>query len=74
MATISFKASTKPKALTEDQMEFLEIHFYQVWSEGPDMDLYEFVGQEAATFVRANPSFPMDIVRREFLRLARMEG
>ena len=55
-------------------MEFLEIHFYQVWSEGPDMDLYEFVGQEAAAFVRANPSFPVDIVRREFLRLARMEG
>jgi hypothetical protein len=74
MTTVAFKMNMKPKTLTEDQMEFLEIHFYQVWSEGPDMDLYEFVGQEAAAFVRANPSFPVDIVRREFLRLARMEG
>lgn len=72
MATISFKSATK-QVLTDDQMDFLETHFYQVWSEGPDMDLYEFVGQEAAAFVRENKGFPLDLVQREFLRLARLE-
>ncbi len=74
MATISFKTTTKQQALTEGQVEYLETYFYQVWRDDTHMDLYEFVSQEAAAFVRANPTFARGLVEREFLRLARMEG
>lgn len=76
MTTMTFKMNMKPKTLTAEEVDFLEIHFYMIWpEEGLDSntDLYEFVSQESNAFVRANPSFPMNLVQREFLRLARLE-
>ncbi len=66
------KAAT---ALTQDQKEYVEISFYQVWLADDGRDIYDFVAQEADAFVRANPGFAglTGLVEKEFLRLARAE-
>ena len=62
------------KMLNEWQREMVETHFYQVWA-GTPADLYEFIVQESAAFVAANPGCePFRVlVEKEMLRLARLE-
>lgn len=64
-----------PKMLTNDQKEYVEVCFYQVWHEEPG-DLYEFVVRETAAFIEENPVFAglRGLVEKEFLRLARVGG
>ncbi len=68
--------------LTDDERDFLEIHFYMVCGEeclgfeGNMSALYDFVAQETTAFVTANPSFAhmRGLVEKEFIRLARLQG
>jgi hypothetical protein len=72
-------ASRKMAGLSEEEQEFLELHFYMIWDnqdisfEGNGAALYDFVAQESAAFVQENAAFRdrQGIVEREFLRLAR---
>ena len=74
MATIAFKMPTKQKVLTAEEVDFLEIHFYLIWPEEGlgSADLYDFISQESEASVRENKGYPLDLVQREFLRLARL--
>lgn len=63
-----------PKMLTNEQKEYVEVCFYQVWQQEPD-DIYEFIVREAAAFIGENPAFAglRGLVEKEFLRLVRLE-
>jgi hypothetical protein len=75
-------ASRKSRVLSEDEVELLEIHFYQVCGDlgmgfdGNESALYDFVAQETAAFLAANPAFEgtRALVQKEFIRLARLQG
>lgn len=75
-------ASHKSRVLNEDEVEILEIHFYQVCGDlglsfdGNESALYDFVAQETAAFLAANPAFVgmRALVQKEFIRLARTQG
>ena len=74
-------ASRKIRTLGNEDRDILEIHFYQVWGdqgvsfEGNESALYDFVAQETAAFISANPDFKdmRALVEKEFIRLARQE-
>lgn len=74
-------ASRKIRSLSDEELDILEIHFYQIWGDhgisfdGNESALYDFVAQEAMTFISANPHYTglRALVEKEFLRLARFK-
>ncbi len=74
-------ASRKTRTLSDEELGNLEIHFYLVWGdqgvcfEGDESALYDFVAQETAAFITANPHYTglRALVEKEFIRLARLQ-
>jgi hypothetical protein len=74
-------ASYKSRGLSEDEVELLEIYFYQVCGDqslefyGNESAMYDFIAQETAAFLAANPAFVgmRALVQKEFIRLARLQ-
>ncbi len=74
-------ASRKIRTLSDYELDNLEIYFYQVWGDqgvsfdGDESALYDFVAQETAAFISANPHYTglRALVEKEFIRLARLQ-
>lgn len=70
----------KMVVLSEEEQDIVEIYFYQAWDQGAQFEgcesaLYDFVAQESAAFLAANPCFVKmrSLVEKEFIRLARLQ-